>query len=168
MSSSSTDVLDRRGWKLQHDWLSKQWTLILTSRITLYPFRRNFNHQKEYTYSTLHWHSNAVSSMCFTPEGTHIIIFNPAVLATTTKFALDFVLIVLLKKKKARLSWSCFLYLFWLCFTRHQPVERRRGVGARPVALQRREPAGLPASLGCRHHTHRRLTRRSSVLHLTQ
>uniref|UniRef100_G3NDZ3 WD repeat domain 75 n=1 Tax=Gasterosteus aculeatus aculeatus TaxID=481459 RepID=G3NDZ3_GASAC len=34
---------------------------------------RNFNHQKEYTYSTLHWHSNAVSSMCFTPEGTNLL-----------------------------------------------------------------------------------------------
>lgn len=31
--------------------------------------RRNFNHNKEYTYTTLHWHHNAVSSLCFTPEG---------------------------------------------------------------------------------------------------
>ncbi|XP_037345235.2 WD repeat-containing protein 75 [Pungitius pungitius] len=34
---------------------------------------RNFNHKKEYTYSTMHWHSNAVSSMCFTPEGTNLL-----------------------------------------------------------------------------------------------
>uniref|UniRef100_H3DKH2 WD repeat domain 75 n=2 Tax=Tetraodon nigroviridis TaxID=99883 RepID=H3DKH2_TETNG len=31
---------------------------------------RNFNHNKEYTYTTLHWHHNAVSSLCFTPEGS--------------------------------------------------------------------------------------------------
>ncbi|XP_060909900.1 WD repeat-containing protein 75 isoform X1 [Labrus mixtus] len=34
---------------------------------------RNFNHQKEYTYTTLHWHHNAVSSLCFTPEGTNLL-----------------------------------------------------------------------------------------------
>ncbi|XP_074551703.1 WD repeat-containing protein 75 isoform X2 [Halichoeres trimaculatus] len=34
---------------------------------------RNFNHSKEYTYSTLHWHHNAVSSLCFTPEGTNLL-----------------------------------------------------------------------------------------------
>ncbi|XP_041663173.1 WD repeat-containing protein 75 isoform X2 [Cheilinus undulatus] len=34
---------------------------------------RNFNHKKEYTYSTLHWHHNAVSSLCFTPEGTNLL-----------------------------------------------------------------------------------------------
>ncbi|XP_077473956.1 WD repeat-containing protein 75 [Stigmatopora argus] len=34
---------------------------------------RNFNHKKEYTYSTLHWHHNAVSSLCFTPEGTTLL-----------------------------------------------------------------------------------------------
>ncbi|XP_061648700.1 WD repeat-containing protein 75 [Phyllopteryx taeniolatus] len=34
---------------------------------------RNFNHMKEYTYSTLHWHHNAVSSLCFTPEGTNLL-----------------------------------------------------------------------------------------------
>ncbi|KAM8855756.1 WD repeat-containing protein 75 [Spinachia spinachia] len=34
---------------------------------------RNFNHKKEYTYSTMHWHSNAVSSMSFTPEGTNLL-----------------------------------------------------------------------------------------------
>lgn len=34
---------------------------------------RNFNQKKEYTYSTLHWHHNAVSSLCFTPEGTNLL-----------------------------------------------------------------------------------------------
>ncbi|XP_068429252.1 WD repeat-containing protein 75 [Clinocottus analis] len=34
---------------------------------------RNFNHRKEYTYSTQHWHHNAVSAMCFTPEGTNLL-----------------------------------------------------------------------------------------------
>ncbi|XP_061698406.1 WD repeat-containing protein 75 [Syngnathoides biaculeatus] len=34
---------------------------------------RKFNHMKEYTYSTLHWHHNAVSSLCFTPEGTSLL-----------------------------------------------------------------------------------------------
>ncbi|KAM6954766.1 WD repeat-containing protein 75 [Lycodopsis pacificus] len=34
---------------------------------------RNFNHRKEYTYATLHWHHNAVSSVCFTPEGTNLL-----------------------------------------------------------------------------------------------
>ncbi|CAG11245.1 unnamed protein product, partial [Tetraodon nigroviridis] len=34
---------------------------------------RNFNHNKEYTYTTLHWHHNAVSSLCFTPEGTNLL-----------------------------------------------------------------------------------------------
>uniref|UniRef100_A0A8C1YD21 WD repeat domain 75 n=1 Tax=Cyprinus carpio TaxID=7962 RepID=A0A8C1YD21_CYPCA len=30
---------------------------------------RNFIHKKEYTYSTQHWHHNAVNTLCFTPEG---------------------------------------------------------------------------------------------------
>uniref|UniRef100_A0A8C2XK97 WD repeat domain 75 n=1 Tax=Cyclopterus lumpus TaxID=8103 RepID=A0A8C2XK97_CYCLU len=34
---------------------------------------RNFNHKKEYTYTTLHWHHNAVSSLRFTPEGTNLL-----------------------------------------------------------------------------------------------
>ncbi|XP_062862479.1 WD repeat-containing protein 75 [Trichomycterus rosablanca] len=34
---------------------------------------RNFNQKKEYTYSTQHWHHNAVSALCFTPEGTHLL-----------------------------------------------------------------------------------------------
>ncbi|KAK5921440.1 hypothetical protein CgunFtcFv8_025146 [Champsocephalus gunnari] len=34
---------------------------------------RNFSHKKEYTYSTLHWHHSAVSSLCFTPEGTNLL-----------------------------------------------------------------------------------------------
>uniref|UniRef100_A0A8C8DV19 WD repeat domain 75 n=1 Tax=Oryzias sinensis TaxID=183150 RepID=A0A8C8DV19_9TELE len=34
---------------------------------------RNFNHRKEYTYSTLHWHHSAVSSLRFTPEGTNLL-----------------------------------------------------------------------------------------------
>ncbi|KAM3861857.1 WD repeat-containing protein 75 [Diretmus argenteus] len=34
---------------------------------------RNFNHKREYTYSTLHWHHSAVSSLCFTPEGTNLL-----------------------------------------------------------------------------------------------
>ncbi|KAG7501668.1 WD repeat-containing protein 75 [Solea senegalensis] len=34
---------------------------------------RNINQKKEYTYSTLHWHHNAVSSLCFTPEGTNLL-----------------------------------------------------------------------------------------------
>lgn len=40
--------------------------------------RRNFNHNKEYTYTTLHWHHNAVSSLCFTPEGKHTLKSNSA------------------------------------------------------------------------------------------
>uniref|UniRef100_A0A3Q3X3F3 C2H2-type domain-containing protein n=1 Tax=Mola mola TaxID=94237 RepID=A0A3Q3X3F3_MOLML len=34
---------------------------------------RNFSHKKEYTYTTLHWHHSAVSSLCFTPEGTNLL-----------------------------------------------------------------------------------------------
>ncbi|CAG5865904.1 WD repeat-containing protein 75 [Menidia menidia] len=34
---------------------------------------RNFNHKKEYTYSTLHWHHTTVSSLVFTPEGTNLL-----------------------------------------------------------------------------------------------
>ncbi|XP_043105326.1 WD repeat-containing protein 75 [Puntigrus tetrazona] len=34
---------------------------------------RNFIHKKEYTYSTHHWHHNAVNTLCFTPEGTHLL-----------------------------------------------------------------------------------------------
>ncbi|XP_030642048.1 WD repeat-containing protein 75 [Chanos chanos] len=34
---------------------------------------RNFTHQKEYTFSTLHWHHNAVNAMCFSPEGTSLL-----------------------------------------------------------------------------------------------
>ncbi|KAL2081378.1 hypothetical protein ACEWY4_023231 [Coilia grayii] len=34
---------------------------------------RNFNHRKEYTYTTLHWHHNVVNSLCFTPEGTNLL-----------------------------------------------------------------------------------------------
>ncbi|KAM4608467.1 WD repeat-containing protein 75 isoform 2-T2 [Polymixia lowei] len=34
---------------------------------------RNVNHKKEYTYSTLHWHHNAISSLHFTPEGTSLL-----------------------------------------------------------------------------------------------
>ncbi|XP_026073397.1 WD repeat-containing protein 75 [Carassius auratus] len=34
---------------------------------------RNFIHKKEYTYSTQHWHHNAVNTLCFTPEGTNLL-----------------------------------------------------------------------------------------------
>ncbi|KAJ8282656.1 hypothetical protein COCON_G00051750 [Conger conger] len=34
---------------------------------------RNFNQKKEYTYSTQHWHHNAVSALSFTPEGTNLL-----------------------------------------------------------------------------------------------
>ncbi|XP_016375687.1 WD repeat-containing protein 75-like [Sinocyclocheilus rhinocerous] len=34
---------------------------------------RNFIHTKEYTYSTQHWHHNAVNTVCFTPEGTNLL-----------------------------------------------------------------------------------------------
>ncbi|XP_026872227.2 WD repeat-containing protein 75 [Electrophorus electricus] len=34
---------------------------------------RNFNQKKEYTYSTQHWHHNAVSALCFSPEGMHLL-----------------------------------------------------------------------------------------------
>ncbi|XP_076013135.1 WD repeat-containing protein 75 [Genypterus blacodes] len=34
---------------------------------------RNFYHKREYTYTTLHWHHSAVSSLCFTPEGTNLL-----------------------------------------------------------------------------------------------
>ncbi|KAF7709148.1 WD repeat-containing protein 75 [Silurus meridionalis] len=36
-------------------------------------FWRNFNQKKEYTYSTVHWHHDAVNTLCFTPEGTHLL-----------------------------------------------------------------------------------------------
>ncbi|XP_051762767.1 WD repeat-containing protein 75 [Ctenopharyngodon idella] len=36
-------------------------------------FWRNFHQKKEYTYSTLHWHHNAVNTLCFTPEGTNLL-----------------------------------------------------------------------------------------------
>ncbi|KAG5283123.1 hypothetical protein AALO_G00038600 [Alosa alosa] len=34
---------------------------------------RNFNHRKEYTYTTIHWHHNIVNTLCFTPEGTNLL-----------------------------------------------------------------------------------------------
>uniref|UniRef100_A0A3P8WNG5 WD repeat domain 75 n=1 Tax=Cynoglossus semilaevis TaxID=244447 RepID=A0A3P8WNG5_CYNSE len=34
---------------------------------------RNLNQKKEYTYLTLHWHHAAVSSLCFTPQGTNLL-----------------------------------------------------------------------------------------------
>ncbi|KAJ8384109.1 hypothetical protein AAFF_G00209000 [Aldrovandia affinis] len=34
---------------------------------------RNFDQKKEYTYSTQHWHHNAVSALAFTPEGTTLL-----------------------------------------------------------------------------------------------
>lgn len=34
---------------------------------------RNFNHKKEYTYSTKHWHHDAVNHLCFTPEGSNLL-----------------------------------------------------------------------------------------------
>ncbi|KAJ8247177.1 hypothetical protein GJAV_G00259640 [Gymnothorax javanicus] len=34
---------------------------------------RNFDQKKEYTYFTQHWHHNAVSALCFTPEGTNLL-----------------------------------------------------------------------------------------------
>ncbi|GAA6109669.1 WD repeat-containing protein 75, partial [Tachysurus ichikawai] len=34
---------------------------------------RNFNQKKEYTYSTQHWHHDAVNTLCFTPEGMHLL-----------------------------------------------------------------------------------------------
>ncbi|KAG9349177.1 hypothetical protein JZ751_029501 [Albula glossodonta] len=34
---------------------------------------RNFNQKKEYTYSTHHWHHDAVSALSFTPEGTSLL-----------------------------------------------------------------------------------------------
>ncbi|MBN3308424.1 WDR75 protein, partial [Amia calva] len=34
---------------------------------------RNFNQKKEYTYSTQHWHHNAVNDLTFTPEGTNLL-----------------------------------------------------------------------------------------------
>ncbi|XP_072301296.1 WD repeat-containing protein 75 [Eucyclogobius newberryi] len=34
---------------------------------------RNFVHNKEYTYSALHWHHNAVGALSFTPQGTHLL-----------------------------------------------------------------------------------------------
>ncbi|CAL1582666.1 unnamed protein product [Knipowitschia caucasica] len=34
---------------------------------------RNFNHKKEYTYSTHHWHHTAVGALSFTPEGTNFL-----------------------------------------------------------------------------------------------
>lgn len=34
---------------------------------------RNFNHKKDYTKSNVHWHHNAVGSLCFTSEGTNLL-----------------------------------------------------------------------------------------------
>ncbi|KAJ8351527.1 hypothetical protein SKAU_G00230030 [Synaphobranchus kaupii] len=34
---------------------------------------RNFNQKKEYTYTTQHWHHNAVSALSFTPEGMNLL-----------------------------------------------------------------------------------------------
>ncbi|XP_036401272.1 WD repeat-containing protein 75 [Megalops cyprinoides] len=34
---------------------------------------RNFNQKKEYTYSTQHWHHDAVSALSFTPEGMNLL-----------------------------------------------------------------------------------------------
>ncbi|XP_012697769.2 WD repeat-containing protein 75 [Clupea harengus] len=34
---------------------------------------RNFDHKKEYTYTTIHWHHNIVNTLCFTPEGTNLL-----------------------------------------------------------------------------------------------
>ncbi|KAI1884865.1 hypothetical protein AGOR_G00214270 [Albula goreensis] len=34
---------------------------------------RNFNQRKEYTYSTHHWHHDAVSALSFTPEGMSLL-----------------------------------------------------------------------------------------------
>ncbi|XP_017568992.1 WD repeat-containing protein 75 [Pygocentrus nattereri] len=34
---------------------------------------RNFNQKKEYTYSTQHWHHDAVGTLCFTTEGMHLL-----------------------------------------------------------------------------------------------
>jgi len=51
--------------------------VFLFSYVAVYPSRRNFNQKKEYTYTTMHWHHNAVSSLCFTPEGTRMWLFPP-------------------------------------------------------------------------------------------
>ncbi|CAL8388844.1 unnamed protein product [Gadus morhua 'NCC'] len=34
---------------------------------------RNFNQEKEYTFSTVHWHHSGVNALCFTPEGTNLL-----------------------------------------------------------------------------------------------
>ncbi|XP_056610675.1 WD repeat-containing protein 75 [Triplophysa dalaica] len=34
---------------------------------------RNFNNKKECTHSTMHWHHNAVNTLCFTAEGTNLL-----------------------------------------------------------------------------------------------
>ena len=34
-------------------------------------YRRNFNREKEYTFSTVHWHHSGVNALCFTPEGRY-------------------------------------------------------------------------------------------------
>lgn len=137
--------------------------------ITVYPFRRNFNHKKEYTYSTLHWHHGAVSALCFTPEGRCVSspVYNFFIYFRRDSVSkIHFVLEWPFKKKAIPALFP--LYLFLLCLTRHQPAEWRHGVGARPVAIQAREPAGLPAPPGRCHHTHRCLTWWSAVLYLTQ
>lgn len=34
---------------------------------------RNFNREKDYTFSTVHWHHSGVNALCFTPEGTNLL-----------------------------------------------------------------------------------------------
>ncbi|KAL7991567.1 hypothetical protein Chor_015823 [Crotalus horridus] len=36
-------------------------------------YRRNFNHKREYTFSTMHWHHNEVIDLAFSVEGTSLL-----------------------------------------------------------------------------------------------
>lgn len=69
-------------------------------------YRRNFNHKKEYTYSTLHWHHNAVNTLCFTPEGGWCWVY-------FTLFSSSAVLNVLSPSEKTWLLLSLQAVICW-------------------------------------------------------
>lgn len=63
-------------------------------------------------------------------------------------------------RKQTEITPLCVtvLVMYLFCIVRDQPAEWRCGVCARPVEVQPRERAGLPAPPGWRHHSHHRLT----------
>lgn len=116
--------------------------------------RRNFNHNKEYTYTTLHWHHNAVSSLCFTPEGKHTLKSN----STHTFF---------IQTRISALFQVVSRFCVFFFLSRHQPAEWRCWICSRPVEIPGK-PARLPAPSGSCHHAHHCLARWGAVLQLAQ